>query len=101
MSGDTPVAMVRWGTTGRQHSSRHLGASRTWRAPAVRGAFVTVIGDVVKLREKLNWFERRPFRRRIVVTRTREQATNSPAGCRVGADVLESRHQDFPGDLRI
>lgn len=36
---------------------------------------VLVVGDVVRLRERLNWFERRPlFGKRILVTRTREQA---------------------------
>ena len=36
---------------------------------------MAVIGNVVKLRDKLNWFERRPlFGQRIVVTRAREQA---------------------------
>ena len=42
-----------------------------------------VFGTVVKCRKKLNWFEKRPLRgKRIVVTRTRKQA--SSAGCWVG-----------------
>src|SRR4051812_30733314 len=62
MAPDTPVAMVRWGTTGRQQSLEgtlatipELVEKQKFAAPAV-----TVIGDVVKLRPKLNWFERRP-----------------------------------------
>jgi uroporphyrinogen III methyltransferase / synthase len=36
---------------------------------------VIIVGEVVKLREQLNWFEKRPlFGKRIVVTRAREQA---------------------------
>jgi uroporphyrinogen III methyltransferase/synthase len=36
---------------------------------------VAVIGEVVGLRSKLNWFEKRPFfGKRLVVTRSREQA---------------------------
>jgi uroporphyrinogen III methyltransferase/synthase len=52
---------------------------------------VTVIGGVVKLRGKLNWFEKRPlFGKRIVVTRTREQASGlSRHLTELGADVLE------------
>jgi uroporphyrinogen III methyltransferase/synthase len=52
---------------------------------------VTVIGDVVKLREKLNWFEQKPlFGQRIVVTRTREQASQlSRQLLERGAEVLE------------
>lgn len=93
MPSDTPVAMVRWGTTGRQQtltgtlqSIAGLVAERGFKAPAV-----TVIGGVVGLRGKLNWFERRPlFGQRIVVTRTRQQASQLSAQLlELGADVLE------------
>jgi uroporphyrinogen III methyltransferase / synthase len=93
MSRETPVGMVRWGTTGRQQSIEGtLGtiadvvAEQKFAAPAV-----TVIGDVVKLRGKLNWFEKRPlFGQRVVVTRTREQASHlSRQLTDLGADVLE------------
>jgi uroporphyrinogen III methyltransferase/synthase len=52
---------------------------------------VAVIGDVVKEREKINWFEKRPlFGKRIVVTRTREQAGELSKALRdLGADVIE------------
>ena len=93
MAANTPVAMVRWGTTGRQQTIQGtLGtiativAEKKFTAPAV-----TIIGDVVKLREKLNWFEKRPlFGQRVVVTRTREQASQlSRQLLELGADVLE------------
>ena len=50
-----------------------------------------MIGDVVKLRHKLNWFERKPlFGNRVVVTRSREQASPLTSKLReLGADVLE------------
>ena len=48
---------------------------KKFAAPAV-----AVIGSVVKLRDKLNWFEHRGlFGQRIVVTRTREQASQLSA----------------------
>src|SRR3989449_10790048 len=80
---DTPVAMVRWGTTGRQQSIE--GTLATIADVAAREKIapptVAVIGEVVKLRSKLNWFERRPlFGQRVVVTRTREQIGR--ASCR-------------------
>ncbi|MCI0744957.1 MAG: uroporphyrinogen-III C-methyltransferase [Verrucomicrobia subdivision 3 bacterium] len=93
MAAGTPTAMVRWGTTGQQESIEgtlgtiaDLAEKRQFKAPAV-----TVIGDVVKLRDKLNWFERRPlFGQRIVVTRTREQASQlSRQLLELGAEVLE------------
>jgi uroporphyrinogen III methyltransferase/synthase len=93
MPGKTPVAMIRWGTTGQQQSIdgtlatiADVVAETRFSAPAV-----TVIGDVVQLREKLNWFEKRPlFGRRVVVTRTREQASQlSRQLLERGAEVLE------------
>ncbi len=93
MPATTPVAMVRWGTTGRQQTIQgtlatiaKVVAEKKFTAPAV-----TIIGDVVKLREKLNWFEKRPlFGQRIVVSRTREQASQlSRQLLELGADVLE------------
>jgi uroporphyrinogen III methyltransferase/synthase len=50
-----------------------------------------VIGEVATLREKLGWFEKRLLRgKRIVVTRTRQQAGVLSAGLReIGADVYE------------
>ncbi len=89
----TPVALVRWGTTGRQQTLRgtladiaQKVADAGFAAPAV-----AVFGDVVTLRDKLNWFEARPlFGKRVVVTRTRKQASGLVSGLRaLGADVLE------------
>ena len=93
MPSDTPVALVRWGTTGRQQSIEgtlatiaEVIAAKGFKPPAL-----AVIGSVVKLRGKLNWFERRPlFGRRIVVTRSREQASQlSQQLIERGAEVLE------------
>ena len=86
-----PVALIRWGTTGRQQTLvGELGsiveASVGFQPPAI-----AVFGRVVELREKLSWFERRPlFGRRIVVTRTRKQASTLSAKLKIlGADVYE------------
>ena len=92
-SPETPVAMVRWGTTGRQQTIQ--GTLATIAEVASRADFkppaVTVVGEGVRLRENLNWFEQRPlFSRRIVVTRSREQASELVRQLgELGADVLE------------
>jgi uroporphyrinogen III methyltransferase/synthase len=92
-AADTPVALVRWATTGRQETlTGTLGtiaalvAERGFKAPAV-----CVIGGVVSLRDRLNWFEERPlFGKRIVVTRTRQQAGDLSRQLKsFGADVYE------------
>jgi uroporphyrinogen III methyltransferase/synthase len=93
MSPETPVAMIRWGTTGRQQSIE--GTLATIADVVEKTGFtppaVTVIGGVVKLRKTLNWYESRPlFGRRIVVTRTREQASQlSRLLAELSAEVLE------------
>lgn len=93
MPPETAVAMIRRGTTGAQQSVEgtlatiaDIAAKEKITAPAM-----TIIGDVVKLRNKLNWFEHRPlFGQRVVVTRTREQASQlSRRLHELGAEVLE------------
>jgi uroporphyrinogen III methyltransferase/synthase len=101
-----PVALIRWATTGRQETLvGNLGniaervAEKGFAAPAV-----AVFGDVVTLRDELNWFEHRPlFGKRIVVTRTRTQAGVLSEQLRaLGADVIElpTIRIEPPTDLR-
>jgi uroporphyrinogen III methyltransferase/synthase len=91
MTPETPVAMIRWGTTGQQHSI--TGTLRDIGAVAAKANLqpptVAVIGEVVALRAKLNWYETRPlFGQRVVVTRAREQAAEFVAALQErGADV--------------
>ena len=93
MPADTPAAMVRWGTMGRQQTiTATLGtlaakvAKADFKAPAV-----TVIGTVSTLRDTLNWYENRPlFGQRVVVTRNRREAGKLSGQLReLGAEVLE------------
>ena len=75
--GTTPSAVVSWGTepwqktaTGPLDSIAEIAKSQGLSAPAT-----VVVGDVVRLRERLNWFESLPLLgRRVLVTRTRNQA---------------------------
>ena len=89
----TPIALTRWATTGSQKTI--TGSLADIADIAERADFgspaVAVIGDVVREREKINWFEKRPlFGKRIVVTRTREQAGGlSRELSSLGADVVE------------
>lgn len=93
LPASTPVGMVRWGTTGRQQTiTGTLGTiANTVEKTGFKAPAVTIIGGVVSLREKLNWFEkRRFFGQRVVVTRTRAQASQlSRQLSERGADVLE------------
>jgi uroporphyrinogen III methyltransferase/synthase len=74
----TPVAVVRWGTKPEQETV--TGTLQTIADDVAKAALkppaITVVGDVVRLRERLRWFDkRRLFGKRIVVTRAREQAS--------------------------
>ncbi len=90
---DTPIALVRWATTGSQRTI--VGTLETIADIAEKEGFtspaVAVIGKVVNERAKINWFEKRPlFGKKIVVTRTREQAGDlSKRLMNLGADVIE------------
>ncbi|MES2477432.1 MAG: uroporphyrinogen-III C-methyltransferase [Verrucomicrobiota bacterium] len=92
-AADTPIALTRWATTGSQKTI--TGSLSTIADTAEAANFtspaVAVIGNVVNEREKINWFEKRPlFGKRIVVTRTREQAGELSKALRdLGADVVE------------
>ncbi len=90
---ETPVALVRWGTrpeqetlVGRLHNIVKLALEKDLKPPVV-----AVVGEVVNLRAKLNWFEKKPlFGKRILVTRTREQAGEfSEALRQSGAEPIE------------
>src|SRR4051795_1654823 len=91
--GDLPVALVRWGTTGRQETLSGTLANIAEQVEKVGFSppAIAIFGEVVSLRETLGWFEKRPlFGKRIVVTRARKQGGQLSARLRdLGADVLE------------
>ena len=102
-----PVALVRWATTARQETLVGTLSDIAGRATAAgfETPAVAVFGEVVRLREKLNWFEKdRPLAgKRIVVTRTRRQAGALSARlAALGADVFEipTIRTEPPADLR-
>ncbi|MGH7786281.1 MAG: uroporphyrinogen-III C-methyltransferase [Candidatus Binatia bacterium] len=89
---DTPAAVIRWGSMAEQETVVGTVADIAARAMArhLQPPAVAVVGQVVALRERLQWFERRPlFGRRIVVTRPRAQAAGFiDTLAAAGADVL-------------
>jgi uroporphyrinogen III methyltransferase/synthase len=77
MNPDTPVALVRWGTTPRQLtvSGTLTNIEKRVKAAGLTAPAIIVVGHVVTLRKTMKWFENRPLLgRRIVITRAREQA---------------------------
>ncbi len=88
---DTPAMAVRWATKPEQHTV--VGTLMT--LPGLLGGMkppaTIIVGEVVRLREKLDWYERLPlFGKRIVVTRAIEQAGALASRLTaLGAQVLE------------
>ncbi len=75
--GSTPVALIRWGTMTKQKtvSGRLDNIIDLVGKAGIMPPVVTVVGDVVGLRDRLNWFETKPlFGKRVLVTRALEQA---------------------------
>lgn len=76
---DTPVAVIRWGTTARQRTVTGTLATIVdeTRKAGIKAPAIIIVGGVVNLRKTMRWFENRPLAgRRIVVTRAREQASD-------------------------
>ncbi len=93
-SPDTPAAVVQDAATPHQRTVVAPLAAIAERAAAadIKPPALTIVGDVVSLREKLSWFEQLPlFGRTIMVTRTRQQASELSQKLRaLGADVIEA-----------
>ncbi len=87
LAPDTPAAAVRWGTRPQQSTVRATLA--TIADELLESPSVIVIGEVAA--EQLTWFEARPlFGRRVVVTRTRDQASKLALALReAGAEPME------------
>ncbi|OPY91456.1 MAG: Uroporphyrinogen-III C-methyltransferase [Syntrophaceae bacterium PtaU1.Bin231] len=76
-AAETPAALIRWGTTPDQRTvtAPLSGIADAAERAAIEPPAILVVGDVVSLRERLNWFERLPlFGKGIVVTRPEDQA---------------------------
>jgi uroporphyrinogen III methyltransferase/synthase len=76
---ETPVAVIRWGTTPEQETVTGTLATiaEVAAAAGISPPAIIVVGEVAALRPELNWFEGRPlFGKTILVTRAREQASD-------------------------
>ncbi len=77
MPGRTPVAVVEWGTLPRQRCCAGTleSIAAVVNKAGLHAPCMIFIGDVVSLRERLNWFERLPlFGKRVLITRTTDRA---------------------------
>jgi uroporphyrinogen III methyltransferase/synthase len=91
--GDTAAIAVRWGTRPDQETVSGTLATIADRIEEaeLKPPATVIIGDVVSLRDKLDWFEKLPlFGHRIVVTRAADQAAELSDRLRaLGAGAIE------------
>lgn len=76
-SPETPVALVRWGTRPEQEvlTGTLADIAEKARKAGFKPPAVTVVGEVVRLRERLRWFDTRPlFGKGVLVTRATDQS---------------------------
>ena len=89
----TPAAVVEWATLPKQRTVTGFleNIADRCEAEGVVSPAVTIIGHVAALHETLSWFEKRPlFGKKVVVTRSREQAGHLSQRLReLGAEVFE------------
>jgi uroporphyrinogen III methyltransferase/synthase len=90
---NTPAALIHRGTTARQKTVTgtlenivEVAAVNKIKAPSI-----IIIGEVVRLRQQLNWFQSLPLQgKRILVTRTRQQASDLSRQLKeLGGEVIE------------
>ncbi len=93
LSPETPAGLVHWGTTAHHRSL--VATLSTLEEESKKQGFtnpsVIVVGNVVSLRDKLNWYEQKPLLGKgIVVTRAREQASGlAHSLAELGAHVIQ------------
>ena len=90
-SPDTPTMAVRWATRPDQQTIVGTLATLPGMLGGMKPPATIIVGEVVRLRDKLDWFERLPlFGKRIVVTRASEQAGSLASRLSaLGAGVVE------------
>jgi uroporphyrin-III C-methyltransferase len=89
----TPVILIQWGTFGRQKTLKGTLADISEKVLETKfsNPSIILVGEVISLREKISWFEKKPlYGRQILLART----SNSPGelGKELmshGADVIE------------
>lgn len=92
-SSSTPAAVVEWGCYPRQRTVTGTLSTLPAEASAagIGAPAIVIVGDVVTLRDKLTWYDRRPLSgKRVIVTRARAQASAFAAQLEeLGAEVIE------------
>lgn len=77
---ETPVAVIQWGARAEQRvvSGQLSNIAQLVEVRNMKNPAVIVVGDVVRLREELAWFDKKPlFGKRVLVPRPEHQAKHT------------------------
>ncbi|MEH7117549.1 uroporphyrinogen-III C-methyltransferase [Neobacillus vireti] len=89
----TPVILIHWGTFGRQKTLQ--GTLADISEKVIESKFsnpsIILVGEVISLREKISWFEKKPlYGRQILLARTSDSPSELAKELLAqGADVIE------------
>ena len=78
MSKYTKIAAINWGTYPKQKtvSGNLINIHNEIKKNKIKSPSIIIIGDICKMRSKLNWFEKKPlFGKNIIVTRARKNSS--------------------------
>lgn len=91
-SPETPVALIRWGTTHAQQVISGTLADIIDKSRGVKPPVVVVVGDVVRLRDQLHWFHGPTFAATAGLERDHPKVSHLVAAlARRGGDLLKTR----------
>lgn len=92
-SASTPVILIQWGTFGRQKTLEGTLEDIAAKADAAnfQNPSIILVGEVIALRGKISWFEKKPlYGRQILLARTSTgQSELAKQLTKQGADVIE------------
>jgi uroporphyrinogen III methyltransferase / synthase len=74
---ETPIAVIQWGTLPKQKTWTSVlgGIVKTIDKQTIKPPALTIVGDVVALKNTLDWYETLPlFGKNVVITRPEEQS---------------------------
>lgn len=104
----TPVILIQWGTFSRQKTLEGTLADIADKAKQANftNPAITLVGEIVSLRKKLNWFEKKPlFGKQILLARTGTATSELARQLQEqGADVIQFpkwKETAVPVDLTI